>query len=74
MGLLKLTTQGWHLIKTYLNTLDEASINKLDMTTLLEKLLQANKTITLSENEGFWFEIDSIKDLEICERLLKNNI
>lgn len=70
MGLIKLTTVGWSLIRDYLHSLDEAVLNKLDMTSLFSLLLAQGAKIQLCQVQGFWFEIDNQFDLSLCEKIL----
>lgn len=75
MGLFKLTVNGFKLINDITANLDLSIVNKLDMTALLKMLLSHNVIISVMPINDFWFEIDSQKDLEVCEDYMsKNNI
>ena len=67
MGLLKFTPAGWARIERHLDGLSPAAVDRLDMTSLLRQLLAAGiriDTVAVSEP---WFEIDSARDLAVCE-------
>lgn len=68
MGLLKFTPQGWFQVKTYLDTLSSADIDKLDMTTLLSQLLDNGVDISTVAISGGWVEVDNPADIELYER------
>jgi choline kinase/gamma-glutamyl-gamma-aminobutyrate hydrolase PuuD len=70
MGLLKFTPAGWALVKQQLANLDEAAIDKLDMTSLLRRLLGAGVPIALSPVQGLWGEVDEPGDLALYHRLI----
>jgi L-glutamine-phosphate cytidylyltransferase len=64
MGLLKFTPYGWKRIK---NVLKNHTIENLDMTTMLNLLIQEGieiRAIAITDN---WGEIDNISDLELYE-------
>lgn len=70
MGLLKFTPAGWAQVKAELATLDEAAIDKLDMTSLLRRLLAAGAAIGLSPVHGPWGEVDEPGDLALYHQLI----
>ena len=63
MGLLRFTPQVWSKIKSFLNQLSDAEINRLDITTLLDKLLETGLKIKGVENNLPWYEVDTPSDL-----------
>ena len=65
MGLLKFTKLGWKIIYDYLMTLSQEKISKMDMTMLLQELLNQNVKINCVKINGNWLEVDSISDLNI---------
>ncbi|MDZ4662415.1 MAG: phosphocholine cytidylyltransferase family protein [Pseudomonadota bacterium] len=73
MGLLLINPSGWKKITQQLTQLDPIKRNKLDMTSLLNLLLQSGATINTVGVEGKWCEIDSKKDLSVCEQLLSTS-
>ena len=69
MGLLKFTPAGWLKVNGYLNSLPQSDVDNLDMTSLLQRLIELDITIETVENDSSWYEIDNINDLRACEPL-----
>lgn len=67
MGLLRFTPAGWAQVETYLQTLEPARVDKLDMTSLLQRLLAEGIRIDTVPVAGGWLEIDSESDLQAAE-------
>jgi hypothetical protein len=65
MGLLRFTPGGWRAIDAHLAT---RSIDRLDMTSLLNGLLEGGQRVAAVAVEGGWFEVDSARDLEVATR------
>lgn len=65
MGLLRFTPKGWAAVRKFL---DERPIDRLDMTTLLNGLIEAGHRIEAVPIEGGWFEVDSQRDLDVATR------
>lgn len=74
MGLLKVTTKGWHIISTVLGQIPEATRRKIDMTSLLSRLIGSGQEIRAVPVNGGWFEIDSERDLSVCVDLIERSI
>lgn len=70
MGLLKFTPAGWAQVKAVLAELDEAAIDKLDMTSLLRRGLAAGWRIATSAVVGPWGEVDEPGDLALYHDLI----
>ncbi len=70
MGLLKFTPKGWAQVKLELGKLDDAGIDKLDMTGLLRRVLGAGVAIALAPVQGVWGEVDEPGDLALYHRLI----
>ncbi|WMJ81322.1 phosphocholine cytidylyltransferase family protein [Clostridium sp. MB40-C1] len=70
MGLLKFKPQGWKKIKSYLDTLSEEEKNKLDMTSLLNRLLSIGMKIHTIPYDDLWLEVDNKNDLELYEKCI----
>lgn len=68
MGLLKLTPDGWSDVETYLKTLPVESLDRIDMTSLLESMLKRGTEIRVVPTHGRWVEVDSEDDLKLYER------
>lgn len=69
MGLLHFTPEGWRQVRGYLTGLDRECISSLDMTMLLNRLLEAGIAVKAVPVEGQWGEVDQASDLAVYERL-----
>ena len=69
MGLLKFTPNGWREVALEISSLDAMGRDRLDMTSLLSRLLGRGVVITTTPTQGGWGEIDSVSDLELYERM-----
>ena len=67
MGLLKFTPDGWKQAVKYLNRLSEDKIDKLDMTSLLQGLIEKDVPVKTIPYDGTWGEVDTVGDLELYE-------
>jgi choline kinase len=72
MGLLKFKPKAWASVEAVLAGVDDATRNKMDMTTLLRRLLTGGFPIQTVAISGQWGEIDSASDLEIYEAMIKS--
>jgi len=70
IGLLKFTPAGWARVKTLLDALGDAELNRLDMTGLLRSGLQKNWQIAVSPVSGPWGEVDAQTDLDLYHQLI----
>ena len=68
MGLLKFTPRGWAAIEKFLASYGD--IDRLDMTSLLSKLIVAGEKIYGVKSVGAWGEVDSESDLRLYEQLI----
>lgn len=73
MGLLKVTKKGWADILSVYDNFSEIEQDKLDMTTLLNTLLQNNIKVNIVFVNGKWCECDNYSDVLAYERELKEN-
>ncbi len=66
MGLMKITPKAWHLMSKLLTTLTLNELKRIDMTTLLRKVLD-HKLLPISAEryEGAWGEVDTPYDLQL---------
>jgi L-glutamine-phosphate cytidylyltransferase len=71
MGLLKFTPSA---IKNILRITSEKQRRMMDMTQLLSYTIKHNIKVRAIENRGFWFEIDSPRDIVAAETALAMNI
>lgn len=65
MGLLKFKPTGWKKVKELLKDLSKEEKNKMDMTTLLNTLLENNIEIFSVPCSEIWLEVDSQEDLNL---------
>jgi len=72
MGLLKFTTPAWREVEALLTTLDAQTIDQLDMTGLLQRLLRRGTTISTCGTDGQWGEVDNPFDLALYESMAEN--
>ena len=73
MGLLKFTPAGWRAVRNTLAELPADAADRLDMTSLLARLLARGQSIRCVPVQGRWCEIDSPHDLEAYERCLRES-
>ena len=65
MGLLTFTPTGWAQVKELLGGLEVEDRDRLDMTSLLQRLLAAGVIIHTAPIAEPWFEVDSESDLRL---------
>ena len=70
MGLLKFSPAGRKQLQEYLAQLSEEEINHLDMTSLLNRLLQSGITVHTCSVSGGWCECDTEQDIAAYEQRL----
>ena len=70
MGLLKFTPAGWASVVDFLSSLAPAERDRLDMTSLLRRLIEREVPITAVPVAGPWGEVDSASDLALYEAML----
>jgi choline kinase len=70
MGLLKISPAGWRRIEVILDDLPKARRDRLDMTSLLQLLLEDGAEINATPTRGRWCEVDSETDLRLYENRL----
>ena len=73
MGLLKFTPDAWAKVEFLLARLDEPVRNRLDMTSLLRRLLAADALrIGTHATDGQWGEIDNPGDVELYQGMVSD--
>ena len=72
MGLLKLSPIGWEQILLVLNSLPPCQADTLEMTSLLQLLVEAGIKIEAVPISGRWCEIDNQSDLKVYETRLNS--
>lgn len=67
MGLLRTTPDGWRAVSDYLSSLPADEADRLDMTSLLSRLLAQGMEIRTIPAAGPWCEIDQESDIAVAE-------
>jgi len=62
MGLLRFTPKGWKEVKSFLDSHSPDEVAQLDMTTLLQRLIESGIKIKGAPYHGKWYEVDTPKD------------
>jgi len=65
MGLTKFTTKGWRCAQTFLKALTQQERDALDMTGLLQRLIEEKIIVSAVAINDDWFEVDSESDLKL---------
>ena len=73
MGLIKLTESGWNKMFEIYKSFSKEIQDKLDMTTMINELLNRNIKVNIVFVEGGWCESDSYSDILIYEEQMKIN-
>ena len=68
MGLLRFTPESWGWVEQTVRQPLSKPVNKLDMTTLLQELLQRSYPIQAISTDDLWLECDSEHDIDVYER------
>lgn len=68
MGLLRFTPESWMWVEETIQEPLSKPLNKLDMTTLLQELIQRNYPIETISSDDLWLECDSEHDIEVYEQ------
>ncbi len=72
MGLLKITPKAWQWIADVLAELEPEQADRLDMTRLLQALLQRGYPVQVVPVNAPWLEIDTREDLAYYQQCLNN--
>lgn len=67
MGLLRFTPESWAWVEEAIQTPMAKTVEKLDMTTLLQELLQRGHPVQAIPTDDLWLECDSEHDIEVYE-------
>ena len=73
MGLVKYTPKGWTQVAEYLNNFSQDELDKLDMTTLLQGIIDSGVVVNTVPIQDKWFEVDSETDLRSYESNFKTS-
>ena len=68
MGLIRFTPESWAWVEETIQQPMAKTVEKLDMTTLLQELLQRGHAIQALPTSGLCLECDSEQDIEVYER------
>ncbi|MDR1583592.1 MAG: phosphocholine cytidylyltransferase family protein [Prevotellaceae bacterium] len=68
MGLLRFTPSGWEKIEEAIKLPMPKTVAKLDMTTLLQHLINHGNTIETIGTDDLWLECDNQNDIEVYEK------
>jgi choline kinase len=69
MGLIKITPEGWETIQEAIKLPMSKPISKLDMTTLLQHLIEFGCKINAIKTSELWLECDNQKDIQLYETI-----
>ena len=72
MGLIKISPSIWRFIEYAITLPMEKTIEKLDMTTLLQHLIDLRKESKVIATSDLWLECGNQNDVEIYENLYNN--
>lgn len=67
MGLLRFTPESWSWVEQTVKQTLAKPLNKLDMTTLLQELIQREYPIQTISTSELWLECDSEHDIDVYE-------
>lgn len=73
MGLLKLTQKGWNTMKEVYQSFSNEKQDQIDMTSMINELLEKNIKVNVVFVKGGWCESDSYSDIEVYEKQMKLN-
>lgn len=68
MGLLRFTPAGWQKVEEAIHLPMPKSVEKLDMTTLLQHLIGLGHRIEAIPTGDLWLECDHMQDIQVYER------
>lgn len=68
MGLLRFTPESWGWVEETIRHPLPKTVDKLDMTTLLQGMLRRGYPIQVISTDALWLECDSAHDIEAYER------
>lgn len=74
MGLLRFTPESWGWVRETLKKPLRKTVEKLDMTTLLEGMVRAGYPIQTISTDGLWLECDSEHDIDVYEQLFGDRL
>ncbi|MBZ9786730.1 phosphocholine cytidylyltransferase family protein [Psychroflexus sp. CAK57W] len=72
MGLIKLSEKGWNIMHEIFKSFSQERQKNMDMTSMLNILIEKNIRIDVVFVNGKWCEADTLSDIEAYERQLNN--
>lgn len=70
MGILGVSAAGWRTVAGFLDAEPPDAVDRMDVTTLLARMIAAGVRVGAVRVAGGWAEIDSERDLAVAERLV----
>ena len=74
MGIIKFTPKSWSWVQSVISKPLSKSIEKLDMTTLLDAIISEGHNIFAIPICNFWLECDTDNDIKLYEHIYKEKI
>ena len=71
MGLLRFTPNGWNIVTEAVKTGLPKPVGKIDMTGLLQHLVELGHYIEVMDSDELWLEVDSHEDIIVYEEQIK---
>ena len=68
MGLLSFTPRGWAVVEQAVKLPMNKSVEKLDMTSLLQHLINQGHGISAIPTDKLWLECDNLEDIRVYEQ------
>jgi len=68
MGLVRFTPESWGWVEKTIRQPLSKPLNKLDITALLQELIQRDYRIQVISTDDLWLERDSEQDIMACEK------
>lgn len=68
MGLIRFTPESWGWVEETIRQPMAKTVEKLDMTSLLQEMLQRGRRIEGIPTSDLWLECDSEHDIEVYEQ------
>ncbi len=69
MGLLRMTPAAWHDIMTLLQEMPREQVDRLDMTSLLQRLIARHVVVRAVPIADRWYEVDTEQDLLLYQQM-----
>jgi choline kinase len=70
MGLLGLSVQGAERLLAFHRRLPAAERDRIDLTSMLRRMIEAGEVVHAVPYDGWWCEVDSPSDLRVAEQIV----